>query len=339
MKPPEGQTSGDHPEDLLLPYLEDRLSREDRAMVEEHVSKCSDCTRELHSLDEILRPLKAHKEAICPERWQLYDFAETGDDPTGKLAGHLEKCPLCQEDFGAYKSLCEKTAMPLRVHEAFEKHFRQADKTELEPGSKISLLSLLERFLELFRIPTMALGAVAAAILVVVLVYPRGDIQPFIGLSSATWGQTEDEMTPKSSVARQTKPKVGMVISFKDFKKTWPKEKIDSLYQAVQPTPQMYERFDFVPPARWKDAIGKLGFKSDDRKEMLEKLRQEFDVKVAIFVEIISEGDSYRIESRSLDTKDGTIIRSRTDEASSQEQIQSKIQDAASFLLASQEKS
>ncbi len=53
MKKPNGTDSIDHPEDLLLPFLEDRLSNEDRAMVQEHVNSCKECSHELQMLEDI----------------------------------------------------------------------------------------------------------------------------------------------------------------------------------------------------------------------------------------------------------------------------------------------
>lgn len=330
-----GPDSIGHPGNLLLPFLEDRLSSEDRAMVQEHINACKECSHELQMLGEFMAKLKAKKDIFCPEPEQLFEFVQTGHDPEGKLARHIEHCPLCKEDVAAYRAGCDLAAMPEKVHAAYRERFSKLARKDADVAHKSLVERLNEWLSSLFKVPAFALATAVAAILVVVLIYPRGEIEPYIGLSSITWGQTDDEMVSKSSPFEAQRQKVAFLLVFKDFRQRLPQEKIDKLYEALEPTPEMHKRFDFVTPGQLKDAIGKEGIKSDDTEAVMERLRKDLDVSRIVFVDVISSKDRYLIQGKLADVTGGKIVQTETEEAV-QNQLESKLRESVSALLTPQ---
>ncbi len=71
--------------------------------------------------------------------------------------------------------------------------------------------------------------------------------QPMIALSSVSW---EGIPKPKS-----IQKKAAFVVLFKDFKDPVPQKQIDSLYEALQPSMELNERYGIVSPAEISEAV------------------------------------------------------------------------------------
>ncbi len=47
--------------------------------------------------------LKCNKDALCPEEWELFDYARGGREVTGAVASHVNRCPSCQKSLEVQK--------------------------------------------------------------------------------------------------------------------------------------------------------------------------------------------------------------------------------------------
>ena len=97
----EPQFSG-HLDDLMVPYIEGRLSLDDQALVEKHLMSCSECLSEAEDLHSIVVALEKNKGAFCPQPQELYDFAVSDHEPEGRLAEHLKECGSCRAELESY---------------------------------------------------------------------------------------------------------------------------------------------------------------------------------------------------------------------------------------------
>jgi len=330
---PTGTDSKNHPGDLLLPYLEDRLSSEDRAMVQEHLNSCKECSDELQTLEQLVASLKASKEVFCPEPHALFEFAETGEDPEGKLAGHIDRCPVCREDVAAYRAGCEVAVLPERVHSTYRDRFPHLSPKRPDATHENPFAILTEWLSSLFKAPAFAMATAAAAILVVALIYPRGEIEPYIGLSSVTWKQADDDFASKSLFPGPQKPRVAVLIFFKGFKKPWNQAGIDALYEALAPVVEAQERTEVLSPAQVQATL-KGKNQVFGAKEIANSLGKDLNVSAAIIFEIISDSSGLaRVDSQAIDTASGGTMRGKWLEAVPENQLPVKLGEAFSALL------
>jgi len=332
VKKPNGTDSMNHSQDQLLPFLEDRLSSEDRAMVQEHINSCKECSHEVQMLGDLMGKLKANKDVFCPEPHRLFDFTETGEDPEGKLARHIEQCPLCQENVAAYRAGCEVRVLPEKVHAAYRNRFSQAAPRQLDVSRRSLFADLTDWLSSFFKLPAFALATAAAAILVVVLIYPRGEIEPYLGLSSVTWKQADDDFAPKSIYAEPKKPRVAVLIYFKGFKKPWDQAKIDALYEALAPVVEAQESITILSPAEIQAALKEKGHLSS-LEELFEFLGKDLNVSSAVILEVLSGSDGFRIDGRVIDAASGETIHRQSPESLPEDQLPSKLGETFTELL------
>ena len=66
------KTPSEHYDELLLPYAEESLAPEERRVVQEHVDLCPRCSGEVEGLRAMIAALREHKQAFCPEAWEIY---------------------------------------------------------------------------------------------------------------------------------------------------------------------------------------------------------------------------------------------------------------------------
>ena len=197
MKKPSPPTSSEHPDALLLPYVEDMITPAEKADVEEHLSTCDQCALRAEELREAIADLKQNKQAFCPEPWELHDFAQSGDDPHGVISLHVENCPLCSEDLRAWKMAQSEEPMPAELWNRLRERLPRAAPKQILPkghdGAKLSW----ENLARFWKAPAMAAGVAAAVLLLVVIFYPRDMTQPMIALSSVMGRDSQTEIASK----------------------------------------------------------------------------------------------------------------------------------------------
>ena len=207
----EGCPDGWDPAELLA-YLEEDVEPLNRAAVEEHLKGCAICSDELDSLRKWDALLREHPESFHPDPEDLYRLVSRGEDPGGHTKNHVESCRDCTEAVHLLREMLStqgeapqpSQVIPGSLVSRLEELYRIPGRaSHREP-----LSSFFHRLLGIrFRLPVLALGTAAAAVIIVVLVMPRPDhIQGAI-LGPAQlpqWRRLAGQSVPNSDLPRQT---------------------------------------------------------------------------------------------------------------------------------------
>jgi len=328
-----GPESNEHPKALLLPYVEDLLEREDRAMVEEHLQECDECAGEVASLGQMIDILRNNKETMCPESWDLHEFVETGRDPRGRIAAHLRQCPLCREELEALRTVPVEDAMPAQLLAGVMERLPASVPAE----AKTLISEFFERLASLFRSPAMGLAAVAVAATLAVMLYPRDAIRPVMGLSSVNWAETGG-FVPKSDLFGPRKPRVAMILFFKGFEPPIPQDKIDGLYKALKPSVEMKERYEFLTPAAVKKAISDRNISSDEESTVALDLAGALEASRILVFTVTAAEDRYGIEGAAIDGKTGKTIGKTMERETRGNELARKLRESSIYLLNAERK-
>lgn len=338
----------EHPEENLLLYLEDQLTPELRDHVEQHVRECPQCAWELEKLAHAIASLKAHKEAFCPEAWELYDFVDTAADSSDTIARHVEQCPLCSEEMALYTYSGEKRKTPESIARAVEENFpgeSHAPKTRTTRGA---WSSLIDTILTGLSHPVAALGYAAAAILLVILAYPRGEPAAIMGLSPVTWAELDAGHlpqrvrpklklmgpAPKRAEPERVKPRVATVLFFKGFSGKVSQESIDDLYRALKPPLAIERRYRMIPPAETRKRLAAGPEKPVSQgNELIEEIGSRLEASEALLLTVAAEGNSFTIEGELVLTSDGTIQGKAAAQNVKKADLPSKLREVSLGLL------
>jgi hypothetical protein len=165
---------------------------------------------------------------------------------------------------------------------------------------------------QLLEVPILAYATVAAVVLVFVVLYPRGVTEPILGLSSARWGKPRlmgvEPVKPLPKKRLQytlAKPKVAVILYFKDFRPPPTRELVNSLYRAIEPNQQIGRTLDFVSPDELKEAIDGGEIRSDTKKELMDGLREKMGMSDVLVLTVASKGDRFLLYGELRDLKNG----------------------------------
>ena len=75
MTRPGQLNNNNHPDDLLLPYVEGLLTPTEKHMVENHLGACVECSSEVSRLRETIALLAVHRDAFCPDEWNCMSMS------------------------------------------------------------------------------------------------------------------------------------------------------------------------------------------------------------------------------------------------------------------------
>jgi hypothetical protein len=333
MIPSDHTKTDEHPTDLLPMYVDDGLSTVERRLVENHIRECAPCSEEVESLRLVINILRKEKTVFCPEPWELYEFIEQGTDPTGKIAQHLQGCPLCCADVAHYNERSATKRLPDKIRNELRKGFpKQGHSEKFERKTWfVWAPAWLSSF---FKTPALVLGTVVATtILVVVFFYPNGTPPAFIGVSSDNWEENGPQGTPKSlfsnaharkeidkpapsgsrGAARPlfvdgTKPRVATIIVFHGFNKPEHQSTVDYLYQALKPSPEIEKKFKFLTPVQLKDFLEKTSDRKLSPTQALSQFYKEFSVNLALIVNVKLNKEKFGLTTEVVDTLTGQIL-------------------------------
>ena len=326
MKKPSPPTSSEHPDTLLLPYVEDMVTPAEKADVEKHLSTCDQCALRAEELREAIAALKQNKQAFCPEPWELHDFAQSGDDPHGVISLHVENCPLCSEDLRAWKMALPEEPMPAELWNRLRERRPGPAPRKVLPRTPQWGHIFLQNLVRWWKAPAMAAGVAAAVLLLVVIFYPRDMTQPMIGLSSVSW-----EGIPKPKSLQET---AAFVVFLKDFKDPVPQRQIDSLYEALKPSMELNERYGIVSPAEISEAIRGGEVSSHVGTAMIDGLRKNLNVSRVLVITVFPSADKLAARIECIDTISGKTLQTKTEENMSLSELAARVRsDAFGMLL------
>jgi hypothetical protein len=329
VKPPEPPQQLEHPDELLLPYLEDLLSPEQKLDVDRHVSGCERCSSELRELGRITSELRSNKEAFCPDSSEIYQYIKTGHDPEGRISRHLKVCPTCLTFAESVRTETSPERMPVQLWERLQE--RLGTTAAPRPFAPVETRpSFAERFQQWLRMPMFAAGAVAAAILLVVVLYPRDFTIPNVGLSSVTW-----EGVPKPKALRM---RAAFIMTFKDLAEPLPQKRIDEIYRALKPDMELSQRFDMVPPAELRAAAKSGDIVIDPQRfaETLDSLNKKLNVSRVAMLTLEPSNGKYTVKAQLVDAASGATLSERKESAVSENLLPEKIREMIFNMMPSQ---
>ncbi len=298
---------------MVVSYLDGSLTPDERAEFEKHLAEDSELSSDMGVLTEITSALKTCKEEVfCPELWELHEYARTGNDPGRRIGEHLESCDECREavaEFHAGPSL--EKPMPANIRDTFK-----ADSAVPVPPYgpvRDMIAAMRERLAALFSVPMMALGTVAAAVLLVVILYPSGELGPTLALSPVAWEKTGPDLAwmGRPGPAPQDRPKLAVLMFLAGFDQPVPRERIDAFYEALKPDADQAKRFDAISPGRVKDLIERTKPQPAGLKEVLALVDKDLKAAMALVLEVRrKKADEYSVECRLLAVPSGETLRS-----------------------------
>jgi len=316
----------EHPDALLLPCVEGALGSEDLAIVTAHLAACERCSAEVKALQEITVMLRDHKQALCPQAREIFEAAKRGPKIEDSLSRHLELCPQCRSELESYLAEDAGEQIPRELWSKIRNRLAESTADPDEPDEE--QFGLWERISRWFRLPALGVAAVAA-ILVVFLVYPREGPHLPVGMSSVNWEQAPRPKAP----AGITRPRTAVLILFKQVDPPVSRQRIDTIYQALEPPMDMAERFDLVTPAMVSEAIKKGRVKASNREELLVTLRTGLDIAQAVLVTVNPTAEGFSVESELVSTETGRVSLERTVHAAREQDLASVIRDTVWALL------
>lgn len=326
MKSPEPPQQSEHPDELLLAYLEDALSPEQKLQVDRHVSSCERCSSELQELGGITAALKNNRQVFCPDSSVIHEFVETGRDPEGAVSTHVKVCPTCFALAEALRTEPASEKMPTQLWERVQDRLGATNATPISPPDE-SAPGLVERFRQWLSIPTFAAGAVAAAILLVVIFYPRDVTVPGMGLSSVTW-----EGVPKPKAVL---PRAAFIMTFKGQTEPLRQARVDDIYRALKPDMELSERFQVISPAEIRAAAksGDVLLDPQRPRETVESLNKKLNVsRVAVLLVEPSDG-KFTVKIELMDASSGAVLNQRLESAIPDNQLPEKIREMAFGMI------
>lgn len=204
-----------------------------------------------------------------------------------------------------------------------------------------------EKITSLFTLmPKMALATVAAAMLLLIIILPRGDgPEPLLGLSSEQWKPHKLRLmgtpkpVPKSVYAKKApekeRPVLAILIYFRNFPHPIDQKTIDEAYRAIRPTPALEKRYHVVRPGEVKTAVEREGIDTRTPLGAARGLRAALKVKEALIVTISSHAELIDIQCRLTDADTGEVIRVKTRSKVPEKELTSVLRSSILELLAS----
>ena len=297
--------------------------------MEGHIASCEACSEELEELGRVGDILKDRREDIlCPSPEELFEIADKGGEPTGKLAEHLRRCPGCAEELEQYsRSLAVREAMPERVRAEVRACRQKVPSESPKPGL---LGQILEHLSVLVRRPAIAVGVAAAVILAVVLFYPRVDETEVIALSDASWQRPTVFMGPEPHASV---PQVAIILVFKGLRRPLAQDSIDTLYDAAKPPGELWRKYSFLSPADVKKALQGTEAAPIGESPALGKLRDNFPLSRVVIVTIASKGDRFLVTSELKNARTGESLRSADARACTEPELPAAVRSSFLSLL------
>jgi hypothetical protein len=319
--------------ELRLAYIEDLLESEQRERFDAHLARCADCAKDVEEMRCWVERLAQLKDASCPEPWEVFDEVRRTAATDLDVCQHLEDCPSCREYQAAFKIPPPERGMP---DELWEK-IRHVNTRQTVVQARLCWSEWLAEFVHgtiaAFRMPVMAAGALAAAMLVVVFLYPAEKVRSVAGLSSVKWIERPKPVKlmgkPKPPDVQVGFESLTMVVTFAQGTQPLPETELDRIYQSLQPTPDMIRRFRIVSPILIKDAVDGKRIATDDRDGLIEGLRDALDVTLVTMVTVTGDQENYRLIAEFVDTRTGWVLRETRMTGVTGPELASRIREAA----------
>ncbi len=326
------EDSIDPQRELLIRHLDQSLEDDEVSEVEHLIEHNEEACRELHELEALTTIIRENQAVFCPDPAELSDFLESGYDPSGTIAEHLDTCSTCRREMDTLRATCPHEMMPLDLFERIvaELPHDVAPPPVSRAGKRFQ--PLIETFTTLLHRRWAAVGAAALVLLAVFVMYPRDTTTPTIGVSSVSWNHIGNSLSGGLHAVR--KPSLAFILLFEDFKKPLPQETVDELYQSLRPSQADRDRYEVVPPSKLTGIIKENKLQATDVPAILTALKTRLDGGEVVLVTVRAMGDEFTVQSKLIDTATGRVLTEGTADAASCSELKSTVRQAAHSLLA-----
>lgn len=308
---------------LLLRYLEGSVSQEEESKVSRLLQASPEASRELEELKRLTQTLKTDKTVFCPDLSEISEFCDTGDDPSGTIAAHLEECTSCREEANALKAFRPNANIPPEIwNRISDKLAQRSQRTPSSRRSESSGLTLW--FYSLFRRPILAVGAAVVAAVLIVMLYPSKPTGPILALSSASW---ESDWTVKVPVVPGGRERTGLLMILKDLKPPINQQRIDSIYEGLKPDAEEQKRYDLVDPSRIKEALEGVASVGLPLEETVNMLQKKLGIRRVVVITLSSEDNQIRIRGELVDAASGKPLAKPVEEVASDQSLSSRLRN------------
>jgi hypothetical protein len=310
----------EHPDELLLLYVENMLAPDEKTGIEAHLSECEECSSRAGALRGTIAALKDAPEIFCPEPWEIYEFVKNGK-PEGTVLRHLGMCNSCRAEATQYETASAER-MPAQLWNSIKGSVPSV--SEKPRTEEKATFCFIERLHQWFKSPAIAVGTAVAAILVVLVLYPRQPIEPGVGLSSVTW---ETALKPK------TFQKAAVLLMLKNMKPPMSQTRIDSIYESLTPDMDVSARFGLVSPAVLSAAIKNREIDAAGEKNLLSGLHSKFNVSLAFLIDISRRGDAFDVRVNVMDAGSGKTLQTAMFKDVPDSRLSEQVREAVKDLL------
>ncbi len=254
-------------ERLIITLSSSDFAPDEVAELEAHLKECPSCQEEMTALKRMETFLIQNKDLVaeslspCPSIEKLSAFA-TGEMTEDALEYHIQLCNKCREHVALIREL---------LQEEIQASHRSASKREKQrfceaalqayPDNKPrqrAVRTVFDRLNDLFYIPSLALGAAVAALLMIVIM-PKAphEMQLVPALSNVVWEkpsvQAKGDLAPKTSpLARK---KIALILLFRGPEQATP-ENADQIYARLDIAKRLGATYDFLSPNDVSTALG-----------------------------------------------------------------------------------
>lgn len=294
---------------------------DEAARIEDHAGTCESCRKELHALKALDSFLRQHKDQLadalsdCPSPGELVEFA-SGEGDRASISRHLLFCSECRNQVDLAKDILGKCpAIEDGPITATEKAAVRKTVSRLcgvpETANAVPLKDILDRIRTFFHVPSLAMGAVAAAAVIVLLLPGHPKEQHVVPVfSDVNWKVEASRFAGKSLFAPDetavAKKNVGLVLLVPESSGLTASE-IDDIYRKVAVAGKLSASFDFMTPEQIKGAAaGRVG--PDSLGALTALLKEAVSVDHLLLFQITESERGYTLVGR-LITRDARSPR------------------------------
>jgi hypothetical protein len=317
---------------------------EEQPPILEHISDCSVCRKELKMLQSLQDAIREHRHQLvdgvsdCPSPSEITEFS-LGKSPDPSIQQHVESCLRCTEEVELVKELCgeelemDQVSSPSAEEKLIIRNAVVKEYGNMQSKPSFSVSAWLRSFFSVLHVPSMALGAVAAALLVAILVPSSPREAPFhLVLSDETWESAPEAMT-KGGEALTHPKKVVPVILVQDNAGLSAKEAED-IYSKLDLVSRFGDQYEFLSPVDVKKALSVSSEKALDVSDAARLVFEKTDADYVLVFSVRAEDSRVNLAGSLVQPSGRKSIGSLSWNGIRKESLPDRISRVAADLLA-----
>ncbi len=254
-------------ERLIIALSSSDFAPDEVEELDAHLKECPSCREEMTALKRMETFLIQNKDLVaeslspCPSIEKLTAFA-AGEMTEDSLEDHIRVCNDCREHVALIRELLQEQ-IPTGQRSTSKREKQRFCEAALQayPESKPrqgAIRTIFDKLNDLFYIPSLAMGAAAAALLMIVLM-PKApqEMQLVPALSNVVW--EKPSVSAKGDFAPKTSPlpkkKIALILLFRGPEQATP-QNADDIYSKLDIAKRLGATYDFLSPKDIGTATG-----------------------------------------------------------------------------------